>query len=89
MTLKPCPFCGSEELDIDFNAADKYFVYCIGCGASGRDERTIEKAKEVWNRRYEDGLTMCYDCRWFDDRYCRLHKITVSGRDYCSQRWPR
>ena len=49
--LKPCPFCGSDELDIWQNDAGNYFVVCIGCGANGRDERKEEKAVEVWNRR--------------------------------------
>ena len=49
--LKPCPFCGSEDLKIYSNAFENYYVVCLGCGASGRNYRSVEKAKEVWNRR--------------------------------------
>jgi Lar family restriction alleviation protein len=92
--LKPCPFCGSTELDIDINDADNYFVYCLNCGASGRDERKLEKAKEVWNRRYEDGVTFCCECRWFEESLkkgtkgdCKLHKIKAAKNDYCAGAW--
>ena len=87
--LKPCPFCGSEELDIWQNDVDNYFVVCIGCGASGRDERRVEKAVEVWNRRLGDHLTFCYECRWFETGWCNLHKEKTRPRDYCSGSWRR
>ena len=87
--LKPCPFCGSTELDIDINNANNYFVYCLNCGASGRDERKFEKAKEVWNRRYEDGVTFCCECRWWDNGSCNLHKIRAKKNDYCAGAWRR
>jgi len=50
--LKPCPFCGSEELEMQLDIIDKYAVVCLGCGACGRDEATKEKAAASWNRRY-------------------------------------
>ena len=89
--LKPCPFCGSEELDIWQNDCGNHFVVCIGCGASGRDERKVEKAVEVWNRRYEDAICFCRDCHWYDDGEhkgeCRLHKIKVKKNGYCFEAW--
>lgn len=96
--LKPCPFCGSEEvhttrtiidnLPANIKVAD-IFVMCEGCGAAGRSETTAEKAIESWNRRYEDSLTFCYDCRWFDAGMCNLHKIKVRTNYYCFGAWRR
>lgn len=92
--IKPCPFCGSEEVHTAINTIDNWFVMCEGCGASGRDERTEEKAIASWNKRYEDGLTFCRDCRWFEDSpkkgmkgECKLHKIKAGKNDYCSAAW--
>jgi len=86
--LKRCPFCGSEELDIWQNDCGNRFVVCLGCGASGRDERKADKAVEVWNRRYEEGVTFCGDCRWWDNTgKCKLHHISTKMGDYCSGAW--
>lgn len=86
--LKCCPFCGSEEVDI-WRHGDhgNFFVVCLNCGASGRDEVKKGKAVKAWNGRYEDGLTFCFDCRWFDNGFCKLHKINAKKNDYCSGAW--
>ena len=94
--LKPCPFCGSEEVHTARTILDNWppniaianiFVMCEGCGAAGRSETTEEKAVESWNRRYEDAICFCRDCRWLDSSFCRLNKINVRKNDYCSKAW--
>ena len=99
--LKCCPFCGSDEVIIDeltqYIAKNEivalpqthYFVSCLNCGASGRDEVKKGRAVKAWNQRYEDGLTFCFDCRWFEGGICKLHKIKVRTNDYCSGAWRR
>ena len=49
--LKPCPFCGSGDLDECLNT-----VNCNACGAHGPmesdlDQMDIEKSVGAWNRR--------------------------------------
>ena len=101
--LKPCPFCGSEEVHTARTIIDNcppniaianIFVMCEGCGAAGRSETTVEKAIESWNKRYEDAICFCRDCRWFEDSpkkgmkgECKLHKIKAGKNDYCSAAW--
>lgn len=65
--LKPCPFCGSNEVslslptcteDSKYDPADKAFpsVFCISCFVSvpGRDwDHSGKSAIAAWNRRVE------------------------------------
>ena len=60
--LKPCPFCGTEEIHISrilFDSVsripDKVCVSCSGCGI-GYTEETEEKAIENWNNRVGEYL---------------------------------
>ena len=56
--LKPCPFCGSDDLDLmetDSGVGGLngwYYVTCWCCGADGGKEETKKKAKMVWNLRH-------------------------------------
>lgn len=52
--LKPCPFCGSEN--VRDNCDSGYFwVECVDCGCAGpRSFENFEWAMEVWNRRVND-----------------------------------
>lgn len=58
--LKPCPFCGNEDVHIRPNRIGDYFVMCDsdvegeeGCGASSSDRRceTEAGAARRWNER--------------------------------------
>lgn len=51
--LKPCPFCGGDDLLASERDRGGYQVICL-CGATGPLEDTIEEAGEAWNRR-DDG----------------------------------
>ncbi len=59
--LKPCPFCGSANVDV-FNSfgdpsTDENImnVECINCGAEGGIGKGEEKAAAAWNRRAGGG----------------------------------
>lgn len=50
--LKPCPFCGSQDLDFDDNGEENYWVYCKSCDADGSLGKGKDGAIEVWNKKY-------------------------------------
>lgn len=64
--LKPCPFCGSDDLYITFDYGDNDIstvVFCNSCKVSvkveendqeGFNDVTVKKAAKAWNRREED-----------------------------------
>lgn len=49
--LKPCPFCGSTDLDFDDNGENNLWVYCNNCQEEGGIGVGKEEAIKVWNRR--------------------------------------
>jgi len=62
--LKPCPFCGSNDIgnvsasysgpSNTFHAGDEIFaVNCRGCGASVPNRYRNDLVVEAWNRRVE------------------------------------
>lgn len=52
-TLKPCPFCGNDEISVDSNAMDDswFWIQCLECKASIGHKRTERGAVKAWNRR--------------------------------------
>lgn len=67
--LKPCPFCGGEAGDatatyskahVDeqgWEQATFFYCNCTHCGADNKSivgRRTVEAAREAWNRRTSD-----------------------------------
>lgn len=51
--LKPCPFCGST--DIDFIDDDWVgYVYCTNCGVETPNYKPSTGAVEAWNRRADN-----------------------------------
>ena len=56
MKLKPCPFCGSEDVDIVKMYPDKWNVTflrggCEHCGGKGPNKMKHADAVRAWNRR--------------------------------------
>lgn len=55
--LKPCPFCGGENIDYDVD--DKYMpdthIECLNCGACVDLRYSNISVSEKWNRRVEQG----------------------------------
>lgn len=57
--LKPCPFCGDDEIEIVSKYDEKlrnvyHRVYCYGCGASIPGHLHVQIAISRWNRRAEN-----------------------------------
>lgn len=48
--LKPCPFCGEDNLEIIVYSLG-CFVLCPGCGVATVNRPTKKEAADVWNRR--------------------------------------
>lgn len=54
MSIKPCPFCGSRETQVDQlgNEERPFFVVsCRKCEAEGPIARAEDRAVEAWNTR--------------------------------------
>ena len=51
--LKPCPFCGSEDVSCG-RLEDIYYVECWDCSASVETYSGIDDALKKWNRRAID-----------------------------------
>lgn len=49
MKLKPCPFCGSE--DVEVIGKYNFFVSCNYCNSDSGVYETKRKAENAWNRR--------------------------------------
>ena len=55
--LKSCPFCGSLEVQVQYNEKKKpnpHYVACLSCGATGRYAQELWYAIESWNARIEN-----------------------------------
>ena len=56
--LKPCPFCGGEDIEEISNWPLSWAKFCVDCGGEGPSAFTSKRAKTLWNSRAalkEDG----------------------------------
>ena len=51
--IKPCPFCGGENLSMH-HFANKYCIACQDCNSQGPESLTRERAIIDWNIREPD-----------------------------------
>lgn len=81
MEIKPCPFCGSEELYAD-NGFLKKYVFCRNCHAYGPSGETEEEAIRLWNHapRIEEEPKMEKCCE-----NCVHISKEVDGKTYCTK----
>jgi hypothetical protein len=49
--LKPCPFCGSIDLDYFNNREGNFWIHCKNCKGESGIGKGKEEAKKVWNMR--------------------------------------
>ena len=47
--LLPCPFCGSDNIDI---WKGEFSLYCVDCGAIGPEAPNATEAVKRWNSRF-------------------------------------
>lgn len=60
LELKPCPFCGSNEIvymQYEHTAGLRWQVFCCGCAASIDPgyAQSMHVVKEMWNKRVKQG----------------------------------
>ena len=84
--LKPCPFCGSDDIDVTYTYVDDgldYYAECTDCYCRGAWEPTAEKARAAWNSRtIEDALRDRIDAlEWLRE--------VEAYRQHCRERQPR
>lgn len=59
MKIKPCPFCGSEDIKFSSEMFYKWYAYCANCGCrtgemyESADYCVKDKLAEAWNKRAE------------------------------------
>lgn len=51
--MKPCPFCGNKDVDIEKMTEDSYAVYCYDCACTGPLEGNEFAAVNKWEIRVE------------------------------------
>ena len=50
--LKPCPFCGSEEIMLELEA-NYVSAFCEKCGSRAAFKTSLEEAAASWNMRHD------------------------------------
>lgn len=84
--LKPCPFCGSEQMEVGgtlYHGEYRVFVRCLDCPAEVYSRFNSnyllaeEEAVAAWNRR--EDIVDCKDCEHYDSKW----KNGTGGRGYC------
>jgi Lar family restriction alleviation protein len=88
--LKPCPFCGSNNVRVDtFQPYEAIcWVECGRCGTSGSRAYTIDEAIKAWNRRTSTGGMTEFDYRELRDRFGKEVEFIVRDMvDGKEERW--
>ena len=51
VVLKPCPFCGCEELDKNTTNPFAHWIECSNCGCQTKSGECWQEAVDNWNQR--------------------------------------
>lgn len=75
--MKPCPFCGSEEISVRRQDYNFFRATCVNCAATGSHSETRGKAIEAWNERkkFEERIEFAKS-EGYEEGYC-------NGYDKC------
>lgn len=54
--LKPCPFCGADEVNLSVREDDDgvLYIYCYGCDSVYYNDNQSQNIIEMWNRRVKE-----------------------------------
>lgn len=78
--LKPCPFCGTDNVTLDTDGRMTY-VYCYKCDTRSRrffnDSEAKKKAIEAWNTRAEDGGENGYLCGGSEQEHAKADEAGI------------
>ena len=83
--LRPCPFCGSSDLEIfdevlTGETEPVYWVGCNACGGDGGMTADIASAIRLWNRRAEDCQVNVFDrVEYHENCTVQILTNTVTG----------
>lgn len=95
--LKPCPFCGGDEIRLDRNEAGRYHAVCTTCECSFAYDWTKQEAITAWNQRaertcevefYDDGWDALAEIEYADPHWelsCGHSTYGVTKPCYCSE----
>lgn len=75
--LKPCPSCGSEDLMSGAILDGRKCICCWECGFFVGFYKTLDEAKEEWNRKGLNEMHPCKKCA--HEKICRYCGIETSG----------
>lgn len=67
--LKPCPFCGSDDVTWFYGLEDEHYVECLDCSAKAESYSGLEDAIAGWNARAidrDDLLKVADECERAD-----------------------
>jgi len=53
ISLKPCSFCGSNDLKLEHDSFAWAYIGCLNCGCRAPESRLDRLAVETWNERKE------------------------------------
>lgn len=62
--LLPCPFCGSNNIDIKYTSAlDQMWFQCEKCHTEGSLANRVKDARKLWNTRPAPLIGRCGECK--------------------------
>jgi len=88
--LKPCPFCGSMQLEIKDDNKQFFIVWCTCCGcekSSDFEDDTRAGVIKEWNKRK---YPTCITCEYLnkENNYCnaidQFNEIEFGCLNHCS-----
>lgn len=87
--LKPCPFCGSEDVHADKNTEETFLMQCESCFSEGPEADSVPNALEKWNRRVSpwQPIETAPKNGQIIDIWCRVPEIHGESYDRIADCW--